>query len=103
MTDGPPPTTTTRAFPQAWGAGSGTSAQARLRQRLPNLEYVERRARRRIPRFAFDFLAGGTGDDVGVARNRAALDAVELVPRSGAPIPAQTKVKLFGVEYAAPI
>ncbi|WP_247447129.1 alpha-hydroxy acid oxidase [Bradyrhizobium sp. 197] len=92
-----------RGSPQAWGAGSGTSPQARLRQRLPTLEYVERRARRRIPRFAFDFLEGGTGDDVGVARNRAALDAVELVPRFGAPMPVQTKVKLFGVEYAAPI
>jgi L-lactate dehydrogenase (cytochrome) len=102
MKDGPRPTTATRA-PQAWGAGSGTNSQARLRQRLPTLDYVERRARRRIPRFAFDFLEGGTGDDVGVARNRAALDAVELVPRFGAPLPVQTKVELFGVDYAAPI
>lgn len=88
---------------QAWGAGSGTSAAARLRQKMPTLDYLERAARRRIPRFAFDFLEGGTGSDLGVARNRAALDAVELVPRYGAPQPAQTEVELFGVRYAAPL
>ncbi|MBR1301139.1 alpha-hydroxy acid oxidase [Bradyrhizobium sp. AUGA SZCCT0042] len=103
MTDGPRPTAAMRASPQAWGAGSGTSPEARLRQRLPTLDCVERRARRRIPRFAFDFLKGGTDADLGVARNRAALDAVELVPQFGTPKPVQTKVKLFGVEYAAPI
>ncbi|WP_035713230.1 alpha-hydroxy acid oxidase [Azorhizobium doebereinerae] len=88
---------------QAWGAGSGTSAAARLRQKMPTLDYLERAARRRIPRFAFDFLEGGTGSDLGVARNRAALDAVELVPRYGAPLPVQTEVELFGVRYAAPL
>ncbi|MGR7993980.1 alpha-hydroxy acid oxidase [Xanthobacter sp. ZOL 2024] len=88
---------------QAWGAGSGTSAAARLKQKMPTLDYLERAARRRIPRFAFDFLEGGTGADLGVRRNRAALDALELVPRYGAPTPAHTEVELFGTRYAAPI
>lgn len=88
---------------QAWGAGSATSAEARLRQSLPTLNDVERRARRRIPRFAFDFLEGGTGDDLGARRNRLALDAVELVPRYGAIAPVSTEVDLFGVSCAAPI
>ncbi len=100
-------TTHAQAIPsqpvQAWGAGSGTSPTARLRQRLPTLDYVERQAKRRIPRFAFDFLEGGTGADVGVARNRTALDGVELVPSYGTPAPAQTQIDLFGVSYAAPI
>ncbi|MFG1345007.1 alpha-hydroxy acid oxidase [Xanthobacter autotrophicus DSM 431] len=87
----------------AWGAGSGTSAAARLRQRMPTLDYLERAARRRIPRFAYDFLDGGTGADIGVARNRAALDGVELVPRYGAPGPVRTEVELFGTRYCAPI
>ncbi|MCK1540963.1 alpha-hydroxy-acid oxidizing protein [Bradyrhizobium sp. 179] len=88
---------------QAWGAGSGTSPEARLRQRLPTLDDVERRARRRIPRFAFDFLEGGTGDDLGARRNRMALDAVELVPNYGKPGPVNTEVELFGIPCAAPI
>ncbi|WOH53402.1 alpha-hydroxy acid oxidase [Bradyrhizobium sp. sBnM-33] len=87
----------------AWGAGSGTTPEARLRQRLPTLDDIERRARRRIPRFAFDFLEGGTGSDLNTRRNRLALDAVELVPRYGNPGPVCTDVELFGVHCAAPI
>jgi (S)-mandelate dehydrogenase len=87
----------------AWGAGSATTPEARLRQRLPTLDDIERRARRRIPRFAFDFLEGGTGSDLNTRRNRLALDAVELVPRYGNPGPVRTDVELFGVHCAAPI
>lgn len=93
----------TRPGAQAWGAGSGTSAAARLKQRMPTLDYLERAARRRIPRFAYDFLEGGTGADLGVACNRTALDGVKLVPRYGAPGPVQTEVELFGTRYSAPI
>jgi len=38
-------------------------------------------ARRRIPRFAFDYLDGGAGDEVGVRRNTDAFDALKLMPR----------------------
>ncbi len=88
---------------QSWGAGSGTSAAARRKQKMPTLEYLDRAARRRIPGFAYDFLEGGTGTDLGVRRNRSALDGVELVSRFGASAPPQTGVNLFGVDYSAPI
>lgn len=99
--DASPPAAASAA--QAWGAGSGTSAAARLKQAMPTLDYLERAARRRIPRFAFDFLEGGTGADVGVRRNRAALDGVELIPRYGVPAVVNTEVELFGTRYAAPM
>ena len=38
-------------------------------------------AKRRIPRFAFDYLDGGAGDEIGLRRNIEALDALKLVPR----------------------
>lgn len=95
-----PPAATAAA---AWGAGSGTSAAARLKQLMPTLDYLDRAARRRIPRFAWDFLEGGTGADVGIAENRAALDAVKLVPRYGTPGPVETGLDLFGTRYAAPL
>jgi isopentenyl diphosphate isomerase/L-lactate dehydrogenase-like FMN-dependent dehydrogenase len=38
-------------------------------------------AKRRIPRFAFDYLDGGAGDEIGLRRNIEALDAVKLMPR----------------------
>jgi len=87
----------------AWGPGSGTGRQAALNRRLPTLADVERAARRRLPRFAYDFVAGGTGDDLGVRRNRAALDDVEIVPRYGVMSTVDTTVTLFGREYKAPI
>lgn len=88
--------------PAGWGAGSRGTARSPHR-RMPTLSQVERIARRRIPGFAFDFLEGGTGEDVAVARNRAALDAVEIVPRYGLPKPASIETTLFGRPYAAPV
>ena len=38
-------------------------------------------AKRRIPRFAFDYLDGGAGDEIGLRRNIEALDALRLMPR----------------------
>ena len=38
-------------------------------------------AKRRIPRFAFDYLDGGAGDEIGLRRNIEAFDALKLMPR----------------------
>ena len=56
---------------------------ARLRSRFPTVPDLERRAAWRIPRFAFDFIQGGAGDESGLSRNRAALNSIEIVPRYG--------------------
>ncbi|MBO0903755.1 alpha-hydroxy acid oxidase [Jiella sonneratiae] len=86
-----------------WGAGSRTDAAARLLQRHPTYEFLEARARRRIPRFAWDFVHGGTGADVGIDVNRRALDRVAIVPRYGVMGKADTQVEFFGRRYSAPI
>ncbi|RBM18888.1 alpha-hydroxy-acid oxidizing enzyme [Prauserella sp. PE36] len=87
----------------AWGPGSGVGREATLKRRLPSLSDVERAARRRLPRFAYDFVAGGTGDDLGVRRNRAALDGIEIVPRYGELPAVGTETTLFGQTYASPV
>lgn len=75
-----------------------------LRRRFPAIEDLERRAARRIPRFAFEFLQGGAGDDSGPARNRSALRGIEIVPRYGRDVrDVDPSVELFGHRYAAPI
>ena len=68
-----------------------------LQHRFPTVAYLRRHARRHIPRFAFEYMDGGAGSDGGIARNWAALDAVELVPRYGITtvLPA-IDVELFG-------
>ena len=42
---------------------------------------ARRIAKRRLPWMVFDYIDGAAGLEVGAARNRAALDAIELRPR----------------------
>ncbi|HEY1362122.1 MAG TPA: alpha-hydroxy acid oxidase [Xanthobacteraceae bacterium] len=77
---------------------------ARLHRRFPTVAYLRRRARRKLPHFAFEYCDGGAGADGGISRNWTALDAVELVPRYGVttalpPI----GVDVLGGSYSAPI
>jgi L-lactate dehydrogenase (cytochrome) len=75
-----------------------------LRRRFPTIPYLRRRARRRLPHFAFEYCDGGAGADVGIAHNWAAFDAVDLVPRYGLmPSLPPTEIELFGRKYAAPV
>ena len=75
-----------------------------LRRRFPTIAYLREHARHHIPSFAFEYCDGGAGADKGIARNWAALDAVELVPRYGVmPSLPPCEVELFGRRYAAPV
>jgi L-lactate dehydrogenase (cytochrome) len=77
---------------------------ARLRQSFPTIDDLRRRARRRVPRFAFDFVDGGANDEVCAARNEAAFRAVEVLPRYCIEMKGiSTEIDLFGTRYAAPI
>ncbi|UWQ22666.1 alpha-hydroxy acid oxidase [Jannaschia sp. W003] len=48
--------------------------------RYPAISDLRARARRRMPRFAFEYLDSGTGTERGVHANRAGLDAVRFQP-----------------------
>jgi isopentenyl diphosphate isomerase/L-lactate dehydrogenase-like FMN-dependent dehydrogenase len=77
---------------------------ARLRTRFPTVGDLRRRARWRVPRFAFDFVDGGANDEICIGRNVAAFQAVELLPRYCVEMKGlTTEVELFGRRYAAPI
>ena len=77
---------------------------AALHQRFPTSAYLRRVAPRNVPRFAFEYGDTGAGDDVGIAHNWAALDAVKIVPRYGVmPSLPPVEVDLFGRRYAAPL
>ena len=84
---------------------SGNSRYSALHRRYPHITYLRRRARARVPHFAFEYADGGAGnDDAGIKHNWAALDAVELVPRYGVmPALPPCDVELFGRHYSAPI
>ncbi len=50
-------------------------------QKYPTVTSMESAAKRRVPRFAFEYMVGGIGAELGLRRNRQALDAVRLRPR----------------------
>ena len=84
---------------------SGGPRFRELQRRYPTIDYLRRRAHRRVPHFAFEYGDGGAGkDDAGVRRNWAAFDAIELLPRYGVmPTLPPCDIELFGRGYAAPI
>src|SRR5215213_4120926 len=85
----------------------GIEASARLenlRRRFPTIESLRRRARRRVPRFAFDFVDGAANDEECARRNLHAFAGVELLPRyCKDPENIALDVELFGRRYSAPI
>ncbi|TXF86649.1 alpha-hydroxy-acid oxidizing protein [Neolewinella aurantiaca] len=70
----------------------------------PSVEDLRTRAKKRIPRFAFEYLDGGCNEDMNLHKNTAELREVELLPHylrefNGASL----KTELFGIEYDAPV
>jgi L-lactate dehydrogenase (cytochrome) len=76
---------------------------ASLLARAASIADLRNRARRRIPRFAFDYLEGGCNQEVAIVRNRSALDAIVMEPRylEDCAEP-DLSVSLFGRRYDAP-
>lgn len=50
-------------------------------QRFPSIAAMERVARRRVPKFAADYMLGGIGREVGLSRNVNDLDQIRFTPR----------------------
>ena len=74
-----------------------------LEHRYPALSDLEQLARRRMPRFAWEFLDSGTGRDQAAAHNKAAFANVRLMPRfMQGEFEPRIDTELFGVSYAAP-
>jgi len=74
-----------------------------LDQDYPAIADLAARARRRLPRFVWDYLDSATGRETTLHRNRAALDAVRLMPSilRGETTP-DPSVRLLGRDQALP-
>ena len=82
----------------------GMERQAKLRQMFPTVHYLRAHAEKRIPSFGYEATDGGAGRDLGIERNAAALDAIEMIPRYGIDNgTCDMSVELFGKRYNAPI
>ncbi len=71
--------------------------------KYPSIDDLRRRARQRIPRFAFEYLDGGCNEDVNLHKNTADLRSVELAPEYLANRTSfKMQTELFGHTYDAP-
>ena len=82
---------------------SNISSDPKL-DRLPAVPDLMRLARRRMPRFVWEYFAMGTGRETTLARNETAFDAIRFRPRfvRGALEP-DLSTTLFGERYASPL
>ena len=69
----------------------------------PSIDDLIRKAKKQIPRFAFEYLDGGCNEDVNLIKNTAELREVELRPTYlSEHISSDMKTELFGHVYDAP-
>lgn len=72
-------------------------------RRYPSVGDLKRKARGRIPKFAFDYLAGGCNEEVNLRRNETDLEGIELMPQYLKRYTGVTmRTQLFGHVYDAP-
>lgn len=73
-------------------------------QALLNVEEARRRAKRRLPRVAFDFIDGGSDDEVTLRENRRAFERVQLRPRQLVDVEERDQsVTVFGERLDSPV
>lgn len=71
--------------------------------RYPSVEDLRRKARKRIPGFAFDYLDGGCNEELNLYKNTAEIREVELIPEYlKKRAQSDMKTELFGHIYDAP-
>jgi (S)-mandelate dehydrogenase len=77
---------------------------AKNHRRFPTTAWMRKAAPGNVPLFAYEYGDTGAGNDVGIADNWAAFDAIKIVPKYGVmnTLP-PTECELFGTRYAAPI
>jgi len=77
---------------------------AKYHKLFPATAWLRREAVKHVPLFSFEYGDTGAGNDIGIAHNWAAFDAIKITPRYGVVVtPPPVEVELFGRRYNAPI
>ncbi|MFT4522576.1 MAG: L-lactate dehydrogenase (cytochrome) [Bacteroidia bacterium] len=71
--------------------------------KYPSIEDLRAKAKRRIPKFAFEYLDGGCNEDVNLHRNTSEIQEITLRPEYlKSFISSSLKTSILGLEYNAP-
>ncbi|MBX2871994.1 MAG: alpha-hydroxy-acid oxidizing protein [Saprospiraceae bacterium] len=77
--------------------------ELKINPKYPDIDFLRTKAKKRIPRFAFDYLDGGCNSEVNLRRNTQEIRDVQLKPyylRDYGNV--STETSLFGKTYSAP-
>jgi len=73
-------------------------------QGVVNIDDLRKLAKKRLPKIAYDFIEGGTDDEVGLATNEQAFRQARIVPRYLVDVTKRDQsTTLFGRTYSSPI
>ena len=80
-----------------------TAPTTNIDSRCPSVDMMHDRARRRMPRFAYEYLTGGCFTEINLKRNTKEIRDIQLMPwylndYKGSDL----KTELFGKTYDAP-
>lgn len=71
--------------------------------KYPSVEDLRKKAKNRIPKFAFEYLDGGCNEDINIKRNTSDIRKIQLEPRYLQNYGnSSTKAKILGMEYDVP-
>ena len=71
--------------------------------KYPSIDDLRNKAKRKMPKFAFEYLDGGCNDDINLKKNTSDIRAVELIPNYlKSKVQVDLKTTLFGETYDAP-
>ena len=74
-----------------------------INSKYPSVYDLRKRAKYKMPKFAFDYLDGGCNEDVNLNKNRTDIRKIELMPNYLSDFDASLmKTELFGHTYDAP-
>ncbi len=77
--------------------------QIKYNPKYPSIDDLIKKAKKKIPKFAFEYLDGGCNEDVNLFKNTAEIREVELKPYYLTPhVSSDMKTELFGHVYDAP-
>jgi (S)-mandelate dehydrogenase len=83
---------------------SGGKTRAMILDRAVNIADLQRLAKKRLPRMAYDFIEGGCDDELGIAENEAAFGSYRLAPRYLVDVSqSDMTTKIAGQTFAIPL
>lgn len=74
-----------------------------INSKYPSINDLRKKAKKKMPKFAFEYLDGGCNEDINLDKNRTDLQKIELMPQYlSAFEKSDMETELFGHTYSAP-